>query len=74
MNKIDQKKMKKEMKRILKIGLYINLILFLLAFIFSKYANAESFKAKYIKNYDGDTITVNLDCNTLFFVIKCQLE
>ena len=39
--------MKKEIKRILKIGLYINLILFLLAFIFSKYANAESFKAKY---------------------------
>ena len=27
-----------------------------------------------IKNYDGDTITVNLDCNTPLFVIKCQLE
>ena len=70
MNKINQKKMKK----ILIIGLSTSLLLILLAFVFSEYANAESFKAKYIKNYDGDTITVKLDCNTPLFCNKMSIR
>lgn len=30
---------------------------------------AQDFRAEYLKNYDGDTITVNLDCNQPLF---CQ--
>jgi len=40
---------------------------FTLLIILSCQSYANSFNAKYIKNYDGDTITVDLDCDIDFF-------
>jgi micrococcal nuclease len=40
---------------------------FILLITLSCQSYANSFNAKYIKNYDGDTITVDLNCDTDFF-------
>lgn len=34
----------------------------------------ENFKAKYLKNYDGDTITVNLNCDIPLFCKKMSIR
>jgi endonuclease YncB( thermonuclease family) len=41
---------------------------------FTFQAKAENFKAKYIKNYDGDTITVNLNCGIPLFCKKMSIR
>ncbi len=46
----------------------------LIIFSFTIQARAENFKAKYLKNYDGDTITVNLNCDIPLFCKKMSIR
>ena len=47
---------------------------FTILIIFSCQSYANSFNAKYIKNYDGDTITVDLDCDIDFFCKDAKIR
>jgi len=50
------------------------ILISLLIFSFTFQAKAKNFKAKYLKNYDGDTITVNLNCDIPLFCKKMSIR
>lgn len=46
----------------------------ILLILFPTLVFAQDFRAKYIRNYDGDTITVNLNCDIPLFCNKMSIR
>jgi len=42
--------------------------------VFPSLVFAQDFEARYVRNYDGDTITVNLNCNEPLFCNKMSIR